>query len=64
MGHAGAGALASRARLSPAAQARFGLCIPKGRCKDGAVKWLLLPMLWAYVHHGPQVNYQDPGLHF
>ena len=41
------------------APARFGLCIPKKRCKDAAMKWLLLPMLWAYVHHGPQVNYQD-----
>ncbi|CAJ1330466.1 unnamed protein product, partial [Effrenium voratum] len=41
--------------------ARFGLCIPKGRCKEWAVKWLLAPLLWVYKHNdGPdKVNHHE-----
>lgn len=42
-------------------QASFGLCIPKGKCKDFAVKWLLVPLFWVYVRQGGPsfVNHQE-----
>eukprot|EP00439_Symbiodinium_sp_Y106_P032875 s274_g3.t3 len=30
----------------------FGLCIPRGRCRESAVKWLLVPLFWLYVVGG------------
>eukprot|EP00913_Durusdinium_trenchii_P005519 g5142.t1 len=32
--------------------ATFGICIPKGRCQDFAIQWLLIPLLWVYVKKG------------
>ena len=42
-------------------QVTFGLCIPRGKCKDLAVQWLLVPLLLVYLRRGGPnfVNHED-----
>eukprot|EP00435_Cladocopium_sp_Y103_P022827 s3628_g5.t1 len=39
----------------------FGLCIPRGKCKDFAVQWLLVPLLLVYLRRGGPnfVNHEE-----
>lgn len=43
-------------------QVTFGLCIPRGKCKDFAVQWLLVPLLMVYLRRGGPdfVNHEVP----
>ena len=42
-------------------QVTFGLCIPRGKCKDVAVQWLLVPLLLVYLSRGGPdfVNHEE-----